>query len=106
MNFEVRKHFPRSPVVFFFRGKSLLLSLLTLCVLGTAMAVIYHQHLNRSLHAKLQGLQQSRDRLHVEWSRLLLEQGTLGSDVRVEQVARDQLDMTVPKPDEMWVMRP
>ena len=97
---------PRGPLNPLFSFKVLFISFFMLCVLGSAMGVVYTKHLNRKLHIELQQLQQSRDSLHVEWSKLLLEQGTLGSDVRVEQVAREQLDMVLPKHDEIMVIRP
>lgn len=97
---------PRGPLNPLFSFKVLGLSVFMLCVLGSAMAVVYIKHLNRKLHIELQQLQQSSDNLHVEWSKLLLEQGTLGSDVRVEQVAVDQLNMVLPKHDEIMVIKP
>src|SRR5688572_19080611 len=81
--------------------KNFSLCFLLLCTFGSAIAVVLSKHMNRSLHMELQSLQKQRDTLQVEWSRLLLEQGTLGSDVRVEQVAKDELEMMLPKQDEM-----
>lgn len=87
-------------------GPQLGLGLLIFLVLSTAMGVVYTKHFNRSLHIQLQQLQDTKDKLHVEWTQLLLEQGTLGSDVRVEQIARDKLEMIVPVPSQMVVIRP
>lgn len=75
-------------------------------VLGSALGVVFTQHFHRSLHIQLQMLQKSKDKLHEEWTRLLLEQGTLGSDLRVEQIAREKLGMTIPNPNQMVVIRP
>lgn len=97
---------PTSPSVFLLAGKVLGLGFLMFLVLMSAMAVVYVKHLNRSLHIELQQSQRKRDHLHVEWSRLLLEQGALASDVRVEQVAREQLGMIIPSPTTIEVMRP
>ncbi len=100
------KRLPLGPAVLLFSSKILAMIALIFAVMGSAIGVVYCRHLDRRLHIDLQKLQQSRDALHVEWSRLLLEQGTLASDVRVEQVAREQLDMIIPRTEEIWVMQP
>ncbi len=81
----------------------LLLGSLVLC---SAIGVVYTKYLNRSLHIELQQLQDLRDKLHIEWTQLLLEQGTLGSDVRVEKVAREKLDMILPSQNQIIVIKP
>ena len=75
-------------------------------VLSSAIGVVYIKHLNRSLHIQLQQLQGLRDKLHIEWTQLLLEQGTLGSDVRVEKTAREQLGMIIPSSNQVVVIKP
>lgn len=97
---------PRGPFDSLLTFRGLLLGMMGICVLGSAVAVVTTKHLNRNLHIQLQKLQQEQDALHVEWSRLLLEQGTLGSDARVEQIAREKLGMTLPKPEQIKVIRP
>jgi cell division protein FtsL len=87
-------------------GQQLGFGLLALLVLSSAMGVVYTKHFNRTLHIQLQQLQNTKDKLHEEWTQLLLEQGTLGSDVRVEQVAREKLGMIVPPPSQMVVVQP
>jgi cell division protein FtsL len=74
---------------------------ITLFVLGAiviaqALGVIYTKQSRRLLHAKLQSLYAARDRLQVEWSKLLLEQGTWQAEARVEKIAREQLGMVMP----------
>jgi len=83
--------------------KGLFLSVL---VLSSAIAVVYTQYLNRNLHIQLQQLQENRDKLHIEWTQLLLEQGTLGSDIRVEKIAREHLNMLLPSPNQVLVIKP
>lgn len=97
---------PLSPLDPLFSFTQILVMLLMIGVLGSAIAVVYTQHLNRSLHIQLQHLHEMRDALHVEWSQLLLEQGTYGSDVRVEKVAQDTLKMKLPTPEQIRVIRP
>lgn len=82
-----------------------IIAVLTICVFSTSLGVIYSKHQSRNLFIELQNLQNQRDNLHVEWSQLLLEQGTWASDVRVERVAEEHLKMTVPSPNEIKVIR-
>ena len=81
-------------------------SILACLVLSSALAVVYTKHRNQSLHIQLQHLQNTRDALHVEWTQLLLEQGTLATDVRVERIAREQLGMVIPSPNQTVVIAP
>lgn len=97
---------PLSPLDPLFSFSQILVMLLMIGVLGSAIAVVYTQHLNRSLHIQLQHLHELRDAFHVEWSQLLLEQGTYGSDVRVEKVAQETLKMKLPRQDQIMVIRP
>jgi cell division protein FtsL len=73
--------------------------------LASSLSVIYAKHLSRQYFSELQALQKKRDDLHVEWSQLLLEQGTWATDVRVERVAREHLHMVVPAPESVKVIR-
>jgi cell division protein FtsL len=103
---KLKTRVPYGPLDNFFTFSSICTSFLAISVLASAMAVVYIQHLNRSLHIELQRLHEMRDKLQVEWSQLLLEQGTYGSDVRVERVAKEQLKMIIPKPEQMMMVRP
>lgn len=96
----------QSPLKQLWSGYPLLIGFLSLVVLGTAIAVVLAKHLHRGFNIQVQQLQSTRDALHVEWTQLLLEQGTLGSDVRVEKIAREQLEMIIPTPSQMMVVRP
>jgi cell division protein FtsL len=77
--------------------QQLVMFVLALVVLVQAVGVIYVKQSKRNLHAKLQSMYSSRDKLQEEWSQLLLEQGTWEANARVERVAREQLGMTVPE---------
>lgn len=78
---------------------------LSILIFISSMGVIYSKHSSRQLFAQLQSLENKRDELHVEWSQLLLEQGTWATDVRVERVAREHLNMVVPAPEAVVVLR-
>ena len=77
-------------------SKIILLLLLLASVFLSAVEVVIHRHGNRQLFLTLQELQSQRSDLDQEWGQLLLEQGTWGAHGRIEDVARNKLDMTLP----------
>jgi len=97
---------PLSPFSKLYTGQSLSLTLLVLCVLGSALTLVYTKHQSRRLHTTLQQLQNSKDTLHAEWTKLLLEEGTLSSDILVEKIAREKLGMIVPPNNQVMVIKP
>ncbi len=84
----------------------LLLPVFLAAVLATALTVVWCVHRNRTLFVALQELQQTRDKLDVEWGQLQLEQSAWSTHGRIEQIAREQLDMRRPRPAEIVVVRP
>ncbi len=83
-----------------------LLGGLTLAVLFSALAVIYAQHLNRQLFVELQQLVEARDAFNVEWGQLALEQSTFSTHSVIERKAREQLQMSPPKPADVVMVKP
>ncbi|NIP73390.1 MAG: cell division protein FtsL [Gammaproteobacteria bacterium] len=81
------------------------LLVLFLAVVGSALGVVYTEHQSRRLFAELQALQREQDRMNEEWGRLQLEQSTWATHGRVERAARTELDMHIPKPDEVVIIR-
>jgi len=79
---------------------------LSVAVLVTALAVIYSQHQSRKSFVELQELQKVRDEIDVQWGRLQLEQGAWTTHGRVEQIARNKLDMEIPRTDEVVIVTP
>jgi cell division protein FtsL len=69
---------------------------LLLLVSGSALGVVYTTHMNRALLNDLQQLEKSRNQLQVEWGQLLLEQSSLVSQGRLEEVAMSELGMRAP----------
>lgn len=65
-------------------------------VAGTGLGIVHTTFVSRQLLNARQGLEQQRNLLQVEWGRLLLEQSSLVAQGKVEDMARTQLDMTVP----------
>jgi len=73
-------------------------------VISSALAVVYVSHSCRTLYAELATLERYANNLQVEWGQLLLEQSSLASYSRVEQLATEQLGMRAPRPDEIVVV--
>jgi cell division protein FtsL len=67
---------------------------------------VWSKHAARSRFIELQGLNDERDRLDIEWGQLKLEQSTWAMHGRVEQVARDELKMIIPQPADIRIVEP
>ncbi|MEY6431710.1 cell division protein FtsL [Thioalkalicoccus limnaeus] len=76
-------------------GSSVIL-LLGLSVILSGVAVVYAKYLTRAEFIELQELRAERDALAVEWGWLRLEEATLTTHARVEELARRNLDMYLP----------
>ncbi len=83
-----------------------LVTLLWTAVLGSALAVVVVSHLCRQLYSELAVLEQQANEYQVEWGQYLLEQSSWASLSRIEQLAREQLGMRVPRDDELRVVQP
>ncbi len=82
-----------------------LLVILFVAVIFVAIKTVVHRHESRNLFMQLQVLEKERDKLSAQWSRLKLEQGTMLNQVRVEQNARWELGMQMPKTSEIKMIR-
>ena len=82
-----------------------LLAILFVSVVFVAIKTVVQRHESRTAYMKLQVLEKERDKLAAQWSRLKLEQGTALNQVRVEQYARWDLEMKIPKASEIRVVR-
>lgn len=85
--------------------KVLLFSLLILSVFVTALHVVTAQHQARRLFVEIQSLEKIRDGLNEEWSRLLLEQSTWATNARIETVARNELGMSMPDTNSLYIIK-
>ncbi len=81
------------------------LALLILAVLSSAVSVIYIKHQSRKTFVELQDLQKHRDDMDVNWGRLQLEQGTWATHGRVEEIARNKLDMVTPNAKSVVIVK-
>lgn len=79
--------------------------LMTALLLGSALAVAYSSHLNRSLYSTLTSLQDERDGYQRQWTQLLLEQSALSAHSHVESRAVRELEMEVPSREDIVVLQ-
>ena len=77
---------------------------LSILVFVCAIFVVYTKHVGRQLFTELQMLEKDIESLQIEWSQLLLEQGTWSSDARLEKVARERLQLVLPEPNQVVIM--
>ncbi len=83
----------------------ILLLTLILGVFLSAMEVVLYRHQTRELFLVLQELRAQQNELDQEWGQLLLEQGTWGTHGRIEDIARNKLNMTLPVAAEIFRVR-
>ena len=72
---------------------------LLVVVIVSAIGVIYTAHRSRELFRELEQARGEQNDIQIEWRQLLLERSTLSSHARVEQIADQQLQMTLPEGD-------
>lgn len=82
------------------------MTVLWAALLGASIAVVWSKHEERSLFIELQRLHAERDQLDIKWGQLKLEQSAWAMHGRVEQTARVNLKMVVPRPDEVRIVTP
>lgn len=77
---------------------------LGLLVVASAVAAVYAKHETRKLYAELQVLERERDQLDMEWGQLQIEQSTWSTHSRVERMAREEIGMGEPGPDQIRML--
>jgi len=83
-----------------------LLVIVFVLVLASAVGVVFSKHESRKLFVQLQTLQKERDQMDIEWGRMQLEQSTWATHGRIERLARKKLDMTIPRAENVKIIRP
>lgn len=84
----------------------LILAVLVLANVISAVGVVDARYRHRQLFFQLTRLEQARDALNIEFSRLQLEQATWAESHRIDTIARDRLGMRPPEPADTAVLRP
>jgi cell division protein FtsL len=78
---------------------------LLVVVMITALGIVYAKHQSRRLFVGLQKQQHAADEMMIEWGRLKLEESAWSADGRIDQVARNKLNMVIPKADAVVVVK-
>jgi cell division protein FtsL len=86
------------------RSAILALAALWGVLLISAVGTVWAKQRARSLFVELQSLTAERDRLNVEWGQFKLEQGTLSTHAVVEPFARQNLQMVMPRLEEVRIV--
>ena len=80
----------------FFVNNSKIVLRLIIAIFISALFLVLVKNAYHQAFMKLQSLKQEHDMLHTEWMQLMIEEGTWGNYDRVNQIATQQLNMTVP----------
>ena len=88
----------------FHRSDIWLSILLAISVLVTSIYVIETAYQTRQMYSALQDLRAERNRLTIEWGRLMLERGAVSADMRIDAMARDHLSLHSPAGDDVMMM--
>ncbi len=73
-------------------------------LVGVLVNYVYFQNETRKLFAETQSVEKQKLELDDEWARLQVEKSTLLSNNRIEQVAREQLNMKLPEDGQVLVI--
>lgn len=77
---------------------------LTVSVVASGLWLIRAEHDARQLFIELEELNREQDRLQIDWGRLQLEQSTWSTHSRIESIARERLQLTLPVDEEFVVV--
>lgn len=78
-------------------SKELMLQLvLWFAVLGSALAVVYSTNNHREAFTELQMAERTEQHLNLRWGQLLLEQASLSTPARVQELATQKFRMVLP----------
>ena len=69
-------------------------ALLAALLVGCALSVVNARYQARHLLIELERLQQQARQLDIDWAQLQLDQSTLGKNERIEEIARNNLEMS------------
>lgn len=83
-----------------------LLIVLLIAVLLSALGVIYSTNSYRSTFSLVQQEEQQTHHLQLQWGQLLLEQSSLATPARVQDLAVEKLKMTFPTVKNTYLLHP
>ena len=83
-----------------------LLSVVSIVLLLSALAVIYSKYYSRLIFIEIQKQERALDQYEVEWGQMQLELTMLAEQNRVELVAREQLKLIMPLREKIIYIKP
>ena len=78
--------------------------MLAAAVVASGIWIVEVEHRSRQLFIENEALNRELDRLQTDWGRLQIEQGTYATHSRIEALARQRLQLTVPSRDQLVVV--
>ena len=78
---------------------------LVVAIVISALSVSFVSQRNRHLFNDLEVLRKDSAQLHSRWTRLLLERSTLGSNIRIENIARKKLQLKPATPQDTVIIK-
>lgn len=83
-----------------------LLSVASIVLLLSALAVIYSKYYSRLIFIEIQKQERALDQYEVEWGQMQLELTMLAEQNRVELVARENLKLVMPLREKIIYIKP
>jgi cell division protein FtsL len=77
---------------------------LAACVVASGIWIVDVEHRSRQLFIEAESLNRELDRLQTDWGRLQIEQGTYATPSRIEERARQELQLTEPSGEQLVVV--
>ena len=77
---------------------------LAAAVVASGVWIVEVEHRSRQLFIETEAQNRELDRLQADWGRLQIEQGMFATHSRIEALARQRLDLTVPSGDQLVVV--
>ena len=77
---------------------------LTVAVVASGIWIVYVEHRSRQLFIAAEEQSRKLDRLEIDWGRLQIEQSTWATPSRIEALARQRLQLTIPTDEALEVV--
>ena len=74
-------------------------------VLSSALSVVYITNMHRLTFSQLEFSEQKAHQLQLQWGQLILEQASLATPARVQELATEKLHMLVPVNKQIFILR-
>ena len=75
-----------------------------LLIFLSGLGEVYLEHQKRILFIEYQSLIKERDTLKTDWQRIQIELSQLSSGLRLEDIARSKVNMSIPNPNSINII--